>query len=80
MATGAGGGGLDGTAAPVVGGTGKVGREVVRAFLRGGARVLVPSRGEAALDALRTHLGGGDGRSVPVASVQARRQRAGAPA
>jgi hypothetical protein len=77
MATGAGGGGLDGTAAPAVDGTGKV----VRAFLRGGgARVLVPSRGEAALGALRTQLGGGDGCSVPVASVQARRRRAGAPA
>jgi len=65
MATGA--GGLEGKTALAAGGTGRVGREVARAFLRsGGARVLVPSRGEEALDAPRNHLGGENGRLVPI--------------
>lgn len=42
----------------VVGGTGAMGAGVVRALLRAGARVLVPSRGRARLAGLRAAVGG----------------------
>jgi uncharacterized protein YbjT (DUF2867 family) len=48
---------LDGTTALVAGGAGEVGEGIVRAFLAGGARVVVPSRSAAKLDALRDRLG-----------------------
>lgn len=48
---------LSGMTAVVAGGTGEVGEGVVRAFLGAGARVVVPSRSERRLDALREALG-----------------------
>ena len=45
----------------VSGGTGGLGRVVVEALLRGGARVAVPYRGAAAWDALRAGTGAGRG-------------------
>jgi 3-oxoacyl-[acyl-carrier protein] reductase len=49
---------LDGTVAVVAGGTGTVGEGIVRAFLREGAAVIVPSRTQQALDRLRGYLAG----------------------
>jgi NAD(P)-dependent dehydrogenase (short-subunit alcohol dehydrogenase family) len=45
---------LDGLIAVITGGTGGLGRAVVDVFLEEGARVVVPSRGGASLDALKT--------------------------
>lgn len=45
----------------VAGGTGSVGRVLVDAFLRSGARVVVPSRSDEKLDRLRTWIGDGGG-------------------
>lgn len=48
---------LDGKIALIAGGTGNVGEGIVRAFLKGGAVVVVPSRSEEALEQLRGFLG-----------------------
>jgi 3-oxoacyl-[acyl-carrier protein] reductase len=49
---------LDGTVAVVAGGTGTVGEGIVRAFLKEGATVLVPSRSQESIDRLRGYLAG----------------------
>ncbi|HEX5272367.1 MAG TPA: SDR family oxidoreductase [Gemmataceae bacterium] len=49
---------LDGMNAVVAGGTGTVGEGIVRAFLKEGATVLLPSRSRQAIDALRGYLAG----------------------
>jgi NAD(P)-dependent dehydrogenase (short-subunit alcohol dehydrogenase family) len=48
---------LDGIIALIAGGTGNVGEGIVRAFLKEGATVVVPSRRAEALDQLREYLG-----------------------
>ncbi|MFN0063010.1 MAG: SDR family NAD(P)-dependent oxidoreductase [Myxococcaceae bacterium] len=48
---------LEGKVAIVAGGAGGVGEGIVRAFLGHGARVAVPSRDSAKLEALRQHVG-----------------------
>ncbi|MGW2052048.1 SDR family NAD(P)-dependent oxidoreductase [Streptomyces sp. NPDC001858] len=48
---------LDGKVAVIPGGTGNVGEGVVRAFLKAGATVVVPSRSQARLDALAKLIG-----------------------
>lgn len=48
---------LTGMTAIVAGGTGSVGRVLVRAMLDGGARVVVPSRSEEKLERLRATVG-----------------------
>lgn len=53
---------LAGQRALVAGGTGNVGRHIVRALLRQGAMVVVPSRSPAKLDALRAVVGGASER------------------
>jgi 3-oxoacyl-[acyl-carrier protein] reductase len=49
---------LDGMIAVVAGGTGTVGEGIVRAFLKEGAMVLVPSRSQEAIDRLHGLLAG----------------------
>ncbi len=49
---------LDGKICLVAGGTGSVGEGIVRAFLRQGASVVVPSRSQEAIDRLRNALAG----------------------
>jgi len=49
---------LDGLIAVVAGGTGTVGEGIVRTFLKEGATVIVPSRSQEAIDALRGYLAG----------------------
>jgi NAD(P)-dependent dehydrogenase (short-subunit alcohol dehydrogenase family) len=53
-------GSLDGRVAVITGGTGGLGRAVVDVFLGEGARVAVPSRGGASLDALKAAHAGND--------------------
>lgn len=48
---------LDGMIALIAGGTGNVGEGIVRAFLKEGATVMVPSRSEETLEQLRGLLG-----------------------
>src|SRR5258706_11401082 len=58
----------------VTGGTGALGREVVRALLAGGASVAVPYRGEEGWRALRDEMAAGArlwGASVDLAHVAA---------
>src|SRR5262249_2785669 len=47
---------LTGTIAVIAGGTGTVGEGIVRTFLREGAKVVVPSRSQGAIDRLRGYL------------------------
>ena len=49
---------LDGLITLVAGGTGTVGEGIVRTFLKEGATVIVPSRSQQAIDALRGYLAG----------------------
>lgn len=57
---------LSGRTALVAGGTGNVGRHIVRALLRHGAVVVVPSRSEPKLEALRAALGEAAARLVTI--------------
>ncbi len=58
---------LEGTLMLVAGGAGAVGEGIVGALLRGGARVIVPSRSESRLAELGAHLQpGAGGRLIPL--------------
>lgn len=58
---------LEGTLVLAAGGAGAVGEGIVGALLRGGARVIVPSRSEAKLAELGAHLQpGAGGRLIPL--------------
>lgn len=70
---------LAGRSALVAGGTGNVGRHVVTALLRRGATVVVPSRSQSKLDALRAAAGSESKRLVTlVADMADERTAAGA--
>lgn len=55
---------LSGKIALIAGGTGGVGEGIVRAFLKEGATVVVPSRSSENLEQLRGYLGERDARSL----------------